>query len=431
MPNPATSPDRKQPKKLTQFYIDSLPAAPKGKRIAYADFGDGMVSGLKIRVTDRGSKSFILWRRYNGSKNPTARSLGEVGTISLSDAREKARQWIGMIKRGEDPAVVEAKVREANTANSKITFGVVFEDYLKRKIKGLRKAADIEREMRNDLLPHWKTRPLSEISRRDIVRVIEEVMDRGTYQAHNVYGHARTFFNWVIAHDIVDGLEISPCHYIKPGELIGPKKHRDRVLNDLEIAEFWKAANRLGYPFGTLFKMLLLTGQRRGEVAEARWCEFDLKKRIWTIPEERFKSDSKQIVPLTDDMMRLLETIPRWNAGDFLFSSTNGTTAVSGFDYQKRKLFDIMTGALGSIELKNFVLHDLRRTVRSNLSALKVEEQVNGEKRKRRLVPDEVCEMIIGHGRKGMQRIYDQHEYIEEMREALAAWNAQLARIVS
>jgi hypothetical protein len=88
-----------------------------------------------------------------------------------------------------------------------------------------------------------------------------------------------------------------------------------------------------------------------------------------------------------------------------------------------------MIGALGDFEMKPWVLHDLRRTVRTRLSALKVEETVDGRKRLRRLVPDEVCEMIIGHGRKGMQRIYDQHQYIDEMREALEAWNARLREI--
>jgi integrase len=123
------------------------------------------------------------------------------------------------------------------------------------------------------------------------------------------------------------------------------------------------------------------------------------------------------MVPLTGEMLALLETIPRWNAGDFLFSTTNGTSAVNGFSYQKRSLDSMMIGALGDIEMKDWVLHDLRRTVKSRLASLKVR--------------DEVSEMIIGHGRKGMQRIYDQYEYIEEMREALAAWNTKLMEIVS
>jgi integrase len=246
--------------------------------------------------------------------------------------------------------------------------------------------------------------------------MIDEVADRGPYQAHNVLGHTKTFFNWAIERGIY-GVETSPCDRIKPGRLIGRRVPRQRVLSDPEIKAFWRAAGRLGYPFGTLFQMLLLTGQRRSEVAEARWREFDLPNRVWTVPPERFKSDSNHIVPLTDDVIALLEKLPRWNGGDALFSTTSGTTPVNGFSYQKLSLDSFMKGALGDIELKRFVLHDLRRTTRTRLSSLKV--------------PDAVAEMVIGHGRKGIQRVYDQHQYVGEMREALEAWNAKLREIVA
>lgn len=424
--NPVIEPPQPtKTRKLTDASIAKLKNAPKGKRYAIAD---AQVPGLKVRVTDKGAKSFILWRRYNGAKNPAARLLGKAGTITLDQAREKAREWIKMIERGDDPRVIERRARDANQDQNAITFRVVFEDYLKRHVKKLRKAADIEREMRKDLLSRWHDKPLHEISRRDVVRMIEAVTERGPYQAHNVLGHAKTFFNWAIVHDY--GIEVSPADKLKPKALIGSKVPRQRVLEDREIKEFWRASGRLGYPFGTLFQLLLLTGQRRSEIGEARWREFDLRKRILTVPSERFKSDSIHLVPLTDDMMALLETIPRWNAGDCLFSTTNGTTAINGFSFQKSKLDGIMTGALGDFKMKPWVLHDLRRSVRTRLSALKVEENVDGRKRQRRLVPDEVCEMIIGHGRKGMQRIYDQHDYLDEMREALEAWNARLREIV-
>ena len=173
----------------------------------------------------------------------------------------------------------------------------------------------------------------------------------------------------------------------------------------------------LGYPFGTLFQMLLLTGQRRSEIAEARWHEIDLRERVLVVPPERFKSDSSHIVPLTGDVIALLEKLPRWNAGDALFSTTSGQKPVNGFSYQKRSLDSFMKGALGDVVVKPWVIHDLRRTMRTRLSSLKV--------------PDPVAEMIIGHGRKGIQRVYDQHAYLEEMRDALEAWNARLREIVS
>src|ERR1700737_2739716 len=116
----------KKPKTLTDAYIANLPSAEPGQRYAVNDWGDGQVSGLKVRVTDKGSKSFILWRRYNGSKNNAARSLGSVGEITLSEARVKARKWIALIKKGEDPRTIERLSREAEQDRNAVTLGAVF-----------------------------------------------------------------------------------------------------------------------------------------------------------------------------------------------------------------------------------------------------------------------------------------------------------------
>ena len=168
----------------------------------------------------------------------------------------------------------------------------------------------------------------------------------------------------------------------------------------------------------------LLTGQRRDEVAGARWREFDLKRKLWTVPPERFKSESTHLVPLTDDVIAILETLPRFNKGDHLFSTTMGEKPVSGFSKAKTNLDRRMLRTLKAMArertratLAPFVLHDLRRTVRTRLSSLQV--------------PDTVAEMVIGHGRKGIQRVYDQHQYAEEMRDALALWARRLRDIVT
>jgi integrase len=398
-------------------FIRSLKAAPPGQRYAVAD---ALVPGLKIRVTDRGAKSFILWRRYGGAANPAARALGLVGVLTLAAAREKARRWIEMIKRGQDPR----NTVEAGEGNS---FDVVVQEYLKRHVASQRKAKDVEREIRKELLPRWRNKTLSSITRHDVIRLVDEIKDRGAlYQAHNVLGHAKTFFNWAIERGIY-GIETSPCDRIRPSRLIGPKAPRQRVLSDIEIAIFWRATGRLGYPIGSLFRMLLLTGQRKSEVAETRWREFDLRRRIWTVPSERFKSDAVHIVPLSDDVLALLEKLPRWSGGDFLFSSNGGKAPVNGFSKAKRRLDRRMLLSLRAmawvrgedpraVRLEPFVLHDLRRTMRTRLSSLRV--------------VDAVAEMVIGHGRKGIQRVYDQHQYLDEMKEALDVWAALLRSIV-
>jgi integrase len=403
-----------KPRVLTEPYIRSLKAAPPGQRYAVAD---ALVPGLKVRVTDRGAKSFILWRRYGGAANPAARSLGPIGVLTLAAAREKARDWLELIKQGQDPRHI------AEHDNS---FGVVIEEYLKRHVAGKRKAKDAEREIRKELLPRWRNRTLSSITRRDVTQLVDEIKDRGApYQAHNILGHAKTFFNWAIERGIY-GIETSPCDRIKPSRLIGPKALRQRVLSDIEIAAFWRATGRLSYPIGPLFRMLLLTGQRKSEAAEARWREFDLRKRIWAVPPERFKSDATHLVPLSDDVMALLETLPRSAGGDFLFSTTGGKKPVNGFSNAKHRLDRRMLLSLRAmartgndpknVRLEPFVIHDLRRTMRTGLSSLRV--------------VDAVAEMVIGHGRKGIQRVYDQHQYLPEMKEALEAWAARLRSIV-
>jgi integrase len=173
----------------------------------------------------------------------------------------------------------------------------------------------------------------------------------------------------------------------------------------------WAVTYELSYPVGPLVRMLMLTGQRRGEVAGARWREFDLSNRVWTIPAERFKSDATHVVPLANQVIELLSELPRWASSDLLFSATGGRSAIKSFDRSKSRLDE----ALGNPS-PTFVLHDIRRTVRTRLSELRVQ--------------DHIAEMIIGHARRGLARVYDLYRYQTEMAEALQAWADHLGRIV-
>ncbi|MGA7328430.1 MAG: site-specific integrase [Rhodomicrobium sp.] len=418
---------------FTDRMLKSLKAAPKGKRYEYFD---AVVPGLSARIGDKvnnkGKAAQItlnLIARYPGTPkpNPTRRKLGRYPQeITLEQSRQKARQWLDLIGRGIDPSAEQRRAVEAEDAKRGNTFATIIEEFIRRHVRGKRKAADVEREIRREMLPMWKDKSVAEITRRDVVRLIEAIADRpAPYQAHNIFSHGRTFFNWAIERDIY-GLEKSPFDRLKPARLIGPKKPRQRVLSDDELFAYVRASDRLGAPFGAMFKMLALTGQRKSEVSDARWREFDFEKRIWIVPPERFKSDATQLVPLTDDAVALLRSLPRFNKGDHLFSTTFGEKPVSGFSKAKARLDRRMLRTLGalarrrrenqaSVTLVPFVIHDVRRTVRTRLSGLKV--------------PSAVAEMVIGHGKKGLARVYDQHEFLEEMREALEAWNLRLRTI--
>src|SRR5262245_24502177 len=288
-----------RPRVLTEVFIKAL--KPASKRYAISD---AMVPGLRIAVTPHGAKSFILWRRVDPrAKSASALALGRVGELTLADARTKARAWLATLAAGQDPRQVERASRDNTVA-------AAVELFLQRHVKGQRKAGDGERELRKDVVSRWGTKPGSAVSGRDVIAMVDEIVDRGARsQARNVLGHTKVFFGWCVEKDM---LAPSPADHIRPARLLGPKPIRQRVLSDEEIAALWHAAEQLGYPCGPLLRFLLLTGARKNEGARARWSEFDLVNRRWTIPRARYKSDAEHVVPLADATMELLAALPRW-----------------------------------------------------------------------------------------------------------------------
>ena len=179
------------------------------------------------------------------------------------------------------------------------------------------------------------------------------------------------------------GLESSPCDRLKPGRLIGEKKPRQRVLHDDELRAFWQATERLGYPYGPLFRLLLITGQRKNEVAGARWPEFDLAAKLWTVPAERFKSDAVTACRCAARRWRSSTRCPASAAGTRAICCSRpaiGQVPLNGFSKAKERLDAEMLAILREADpeavLPPFVLHDLRRTVRTRLSALRVSTEV-------------------------------------------------------
>jgi integrase len=413
----------KEPKKLlTDRGLKSpksrRPAAPGKRRLEH----DANVPGLAVRVTDKGRRTYVLIRRYPGSKNPAPRALGEVGAITLDQARAKARHWLDLIRRGIDPSAEEEQARLAALRKQENSFIAVAEEYLRRAVTGRqRKAKVVERELRREFIARWNSRPITSITRHDVLAVIDAAVDRGaTYQAHNLLGHIRRLFNWAISRGLY-GLEHSPCDRMKPKDVIGKKVLRKRILKDPEILALWYASEKLGCPYGPIYRLLLLTGQRKSEVAGARWREFDLEKRLWTIPAERMKMESAHVVPLTDDAIAILKSLPTFKKPDYLFSTTFGRTSVNGFSKNKARLDKAMLAELRAVnpdaELPAFVVHDIRRSVRTHLAALPIAPLV--------------AERVIAHAKQGIDRTYNLYEYLPEKTHALELWAARLRGIVA
>jgi integrase len=407
---------------LTDRFIKSRGKAPDGTRV---DYQDAVVSGLALRVTDRGHKSFVLVARYPlQPKNPTRRALGDCyipkkgeasagreirnGALTLAEARRKGREWLDLISRGIDPKVEEERQRAAQRQRQANTFGAVASDFLERHASKLSKSAEATKIIEREFINRWGSRPVTDIAPQEVSAAIRAIVKRGApYQAHNAFGYLRKLFNWAIGTGEY-GIDVSPLDRLQPVELIGKREARIRTLSDAEVRAVWEAAGRMGYPYGPVIRLLILTGQREREVADMDWSEIDLEKRLWTVPAARMKGDRTHEVPLAPVAVVLLESLPRWS-GDFVFTTTGGAKPINGFSKAKTRI-DKLSG------ISNWKIHDLRRTMRTHLSALPVEDLVR--------------ELVIAHAKPGLHKVYDQHAYQNEKRRCLELWEARLLPVV-
>ena len=441
-------------RRLTDRTIKAL--KPANANASPTDVMDTIVPGFCVRVMGTPQhpvRTFILRTRFPGSTNPTRARIGsydETDQVSLEAAREKARDWLSAIRKGRDPRLEEARQREAELRKLATLFGAVAEDFIRDKLPGERRGADVAREIRKEFKAWWN-RPIADITDEDVIRVIRAKAKTAPASARNLLGHAKRLFQWAIDQRSY-GLKVSPASDIKPTAIVGEKVARDRLLDDDEVFAFWRAASRMPYPAGPAFQLLLLTGLRLAEVSNARWSEFnpvvvrairqsgeqpidwsrfDQLQLTWTIPAARMKGKNGKarahMVPLTPDMLAVLERLPVFaSGGDAIFSRNSGlkpavmsTEIKAALDARMLRILRAVARKRGEehAELKPFVTHDLRRVVRSGLSRLKV--------------PEEVREAVLAHVRPGIKGVYDQHDYLDEKRDALMQWNARLRTIVA
>jgi integrase len=448
-------------KRLSSRTIKALKPGKDGVR--HGDvIMDDITPNFGVRVlgtAERPQHTFCVVVRFPGRPHPTRAAIApfvfdkdddNVGAESLRAARGKARRWIRLIEEHRDPRLEEARKREAAIRQQLTTFGSIAEAFITEKLPGERRAGDVEREIRKEFKAWWPL-PITDITDEDIIRIIKAKAKTAPASARNILGHAKRFFQWTVDQRIY-GLKLSPAAGIRPKAIIGEKIARARALDDIEFRAFWLAADDLPYPQGPMFKMLALTGCRLAGVSDARWSEFSpvvreaIRRRgdqpvdwaqfspddlWWTIPCGRVKAKNSKarpfMVPLTTDMLRLIESLPSFTGGDSLFSRNFGETPAVVSTEIKDDLDAKMLDALrdlarqrgaepDDVELQPWVTHDLRRVVRSALSRLRV--------------PQEVAESVLGHVRPGIQGIYDQHTYFDEKREALVQWGALLRTIV-
>jgi len=314
-----------------------------------------------------------------------------------------------MIGKGIDPKIEDARQRAEAQRQQVTTFAAVADEFVKRHASGLKKAAEAKRIVEGEFVKRWGPRPITDIYPEEVAAAIRAIVKRGApYQAHNALGYIRRLFTWAIgSHEF--GIRASPVEQLKPRDLIGKREARERTLSDDELRAVWKAAGEVDYPYGSVLKMLILTGQREREVADMRWTEADFDRKLLTIPAHRMKGARTHEVPLAPEALALLRGLPRFTGGNCVFTTTGGEKPVHGFSKAKSRI-DKLSGVTG------WVIHDLRRTVRTHFSALPVQDLVR--------------ELVIAHAKPGLHKVYDRHVYQDEKRHCLELWEARLVSMV-
>lgn len=387
-------------KKLTEISVAKM-GPEAGKRL---EVFDSLMPGLAIRITEGGKKSWsvmyrVAGRGRDGNRGPLRRmTLGSYPLIDLKAARESARAAFDLADRGTDPV---DKRRADVRQKGERTFEAVCARFIELHSKAHTvKWRDAERLLTTHVVPVWKGKIIDQIDRATAHELLDEItMEAGSGTAREVRKHVTKLFNWVVDRGL---LAASPVGGMRRPEL--SYVPRDRVLTMEELKAVWAAAGKMGYPFGSMVKLLILTAQRRAEVANLKRDWLLPEQNAFEVPANQYKTDRPQVVPLSAPALAIVESLPNWNSGDFLLSTTAGRRPVSGFSKAKIRIDKLA-------KVKGWTLHDLRRSAATHMARLGI--------------PQEHIERVLGHAIEGVAGTYNRYSYLNEKRAALDLWGAQ------
>lgn len=389
--------------KLTQHNVSRLDGPEPGK--SETIYWDEAVSRFGLRVLQSGTRTYIVRCRFDGKQR--VEKVGRADVISLDDARIKARGLllgIDQAKKGDglDPRAERTKRLDRKAA----TFGKLVGDYIKDSAPKTQKPRTLL-ETRRYLVSYSASlhpRPVHEIEREDIAKVIQRVAkEHGAISANRFRAALSAMFAWGMGEGRVGSNPVVGTN--KPGK----EQKRRRILGDKEIAAIWNAANG-GGDYDAIVRLLFLTGQRREEVAGMRWSEIDLHHMLWSLPGSRTKNGEPHNVPLSDEAARIISESVYIDNRDVIFG--RGVKGFSGWSQAKRR-FDERCG------VNDWRLHDIRRTVATGMSNIKV--------------PPHVVEAALNHlsgFKAGVAGVYNYASYDAEKREALCNWSNHIAELV-
>ena len=386
--------------KFTDSKIRSL-KAPKTRQIIWED-GE---TTMGLRVSPAGRKSFIYMYRFSGRARMM--TIGPYPRISLATARVRVAQAKEKLAKDIDPGKEWLKAKQGDRS-AYIIKDLVAEYLEKWAIPRKKSWKEDERILNKDVIPAWGRRKAKDIERRDVVLLLDEIMDRGApIQANNTFAVVRKMFNFAMSRSI---LETSPCFGISAP---AKPKQRDRVLSETEIKIFWGNLenSHMEDQIKSILRLILVTAQRKGEVVNAEWNEINFKEGWWTIPGGKSKNRLPHRVPLSPLAKALLTEIQKnSNGSGFVFASPRRNRQITeqAIDHAVRR-------NRVKLEIEDFTPHDLRRTAASQMTA-------SG-------IPRLVVSKILNHAEKGVTAVYDRHSYDEEKRIGLNQWGKTLTKI--
>jgi len=393
--------------RLTQAAVDKLRPPAEGR----VDYWDNQLPGFGLRVSAArpglpAGKSWCVMYRFAGKKRrETLGTLAQVPQVEA--ARELAREAMLAARAGKDPAKVRRQAQQDRVS-------ACLERYFERLAARARPSyfTETRRQLLRDFEPAIGHLPIRELSRGDIRDVLDAIVDRGSPASANTGLRAiKAFCSWAVSADLI---ETSPAAGLKAPAL---RISRDRWLNNDEIALFWHACGALGWCHAGLFRLLLLTGQRRGEVAGLEWRELDLGAGLWTIPRGRTKTGREHVVHLAPAAVAIISSLPRVSE-KYVFVA-RGERPVTYFADARARLDQAMLELNGGEPIRPWVLHDLRRTAATGMAELGIAHHV--------------ADRVLNHtaGALGtIAAVYNRSQYLAERKAALETWARHIEKLV-
>jgi len=365
--------------------------------------------GLTFTLSSKGTPSWTLRYRLSGKQKEL--TLGRYPDLSLTKARELAAEKRVAVRQGVDVAVEKQSKKESAKLAALViqsgTVNAVYEDFYARQIEGRRKnPEDVAGLFRLHILPIIGEKPIVDVRPADVDKVLRPLSDRGVFRtAAKVLQYTKALFNYAMKRHIVISNPASPFNWQDIGGNAGP---RSRVLSRVELATLFKAMrNTPNFPpySAAAIKLLLALGCRKMELLKATWSEFDLQKCVWHLPAERTKTDAAIRIPLSPWVIAILKEQQDRGHNAYVFPvlriAPGKTTGYIGETTLNEALYRLQS------DLSPFTVHDLRRTARTHLAALGVSPNI--------------AEMCLNHKLKGIEAVYNVHDYFDERKAALGA----------